>query len=118
MVLKNTGKSGLSPILPLPSTPGSPRTTRIRKWRHEGLIRHQKLRFMGFLASELHSLQALAPLDVSPGEMTLNNQIHPFFRKERWADEADLPKNQGPIPLLGDHDGFWLVRQSYPCDFL
>lgn len=42
--------------------------------------------------------------------------IHPIFDKQQWVTEKDrqfYPRTRGAIPLLGGHEGCWVVSRSY-----
>lgn len=54
-------------------------------------------------------MEALAALAEAGMQHGLRNPIHPVFQKMQWVTEEQMPKQRGAIPILGDHEGFWLV---------
>lgn len=92
-ILKNTGKSGLTPLSPFVLTmdPAS-------LWQKYRLFYYQQHRYFGMSA-----------LDSTPMAINLENPIHPMFSKKKWDSDVLLRRHLGRIPLLGGHDGFWEV---------
>ena len=100
-ILKSTGKSGLTPLSPFAHN----------EWTADRANLHfyQQSRFKGFSAAELEKMQALTALETRTVKPNLGNPIHPIYALPNWATEASLPATLGPIPIRGDHEGYWLV---------
>jgi hypothetical protein len=101
--LRNTNKSGLTPL--------SPKFTNSRKEgrKRTNLEAYQRSRFLGFEADERHCFEALAALDENAMSHGLTNPIHAVFEKKQWLREEETPRHRGAIPILGSEGGFWLV---------
>ncbi|KAJ5041224.1 uncharacterized protein L3040_005772 [Drepanopeziza brunnea f. sp. 'multigermtubi'] len=110
-VLKNTGKSGLTPITPNPRshnriatpllTPNSLPSRLVEKY--------QTRRFYGFSAEELQTLNAITGLDNQAGDSTLDEMIHPLFAEAKWERSDGMGLNVGPLPIRGGIDGYWVA---------
>ncbi|KAE8454261.1 hypothetical protein EG329_005186 [Mollisiaceae sp. DMI_Dod_QoI] len=107
-VLRNTGKSGLTPLLPLDVNQLLTEATERQYARHVELEIYQRRRLIGFTAAEMQTLEALAGLEKSSMNYHLNTPVHPVFERRWWMSQRDLPKHRALIPILGDHDGPWL----------
>ncbi|KAF7867432.1 hypothetical protein EAF04_005515 [Stromatinia cepivora] len=107
-ILGNDGKSGLTPQ-------GNNSKSRQSGWKEisDDLDTYQRKRFNGFTASDLHGMQALAALDTNFFLHSLENPIHPCFERSRWVVEDCMPKHKGAIPILGKHEGFWVVMFGF-----
>lgn len=99
-VIKGSGKSGLTPLLAPQDGMGVNKLQRLEAC--------QKKRLKGFTTTELERMEALAPLDMRAWKHGLQNLIDPMFNSA-WATKTSIPRHRGAIPILGDHDGFWLV---------
>ncbi|KAF8860479.1 hypothetical protein BDZ45DRAFT_688468 [Acephala macrosclerotiorum] len=108
-ILRNTGKSGLTPIGPLNPDGLSNEVLGQLYREHVAYEVYQRRRLVGFTPDELKKIEALAGLDDTPMEYNLTNGIHPIFQLPAWLSEAELPKHQALIPTLGDYNGFWSV---------
>lgn len=100
-VIRGSGKSGLTPLLAPQNGTGVSKQRRLEEY--------QRKRLKGFTTTELQRMGALTPLDSRTWRHSLKNPINPIFNS-RWVTEADMPRHRGAIPILGDHEGLWLVR--------
>ncbi|KAG4429548.1 hypothetical protein IFR05_014971 [Cadophora sp. M221] len=98
-LIRGSGKSGLTPLLAPQNGTG------VSKQLEE----YPRKRLKGFTTTELQRMEALAPLDNRTWRHSLKNPINPIFNG-RWVTEADVPKHRGAIPILGDHEGLWLME--------
>lgn len=101
-ILKNTGKSGLTPI-----TPG------IFSDGQRYLQNYQKRRYYGFSAAELNAMEAMAALNTETMTSTLDNPVHPMYELSQWETYQQMGKHLGPIPIRGDHEGYWVVSFNH-----
>lgn len=110
--MRNTGKSGLTPIRPLnPDGLSNEALGQLYRERVAYEV-YQRRRLVGFTPDELKKIEALAGLDDTLMEYNLTNDIHPIFQLPAWLSEAELPKHQALIPTLGDYNGFWSVSSQ------
>lgn len=72
---------------------------------------HQRNRFQGFSAAELDEMEALAALQMGEVKSQLINPIHKLFDKASWETAESMGATRAPIPIRGDHPGYWLVSQ-------
>ena len=89
-ILKNTGKSGITPLSPFftISPTRSPGRQEYKYW----VYYYQQHRYQGFTASELHAMESLSGLDTSLTTNRLTNTIHAMFAKRQWDTETTLPR--------------------------
>lgn len=100
-LLKGTGKSGLTPLSPFHASPNAQKLQQFY---------HQRSRFFGFSAAELHDMEVLAALHTDAVTNTLGDvPVHVLFQKSRWEKESKMMSTRAPIPIRGGHDGYWLV---------
>ncbi|KAE8441084.1 hypothetical protein EG329_005879 [Mollisiaceae sp. DMI_Dod_QoI] len=105
-ILNKTGKSGITPTSSPP--PGLVQDEKqARKGRK--LETYQKRKFYGYTTAELRDLNALEALDTEEKTINITNGIHPIFHRSRWLTEAMMSKHVGPILILGEHEGLWVV---------
>lgn len=108
-VLKNTGKSGLTPISPFLKE-GLYNTPMSQQDQKQRLYIYQKERYYSFTAAELHTIQVFSALDrQNYGRQNLKTGIHEMFAKSQWQTDKTLPKHIGFVPIFGGFDGHWEV---------
>ena len=106
-ILKNTGKSGITPLSPFFTA--SPTQSPDRQKHKYRVYYYQQHRYQGFTAAELHEMESLSALDTSPISSGLTNAIHAMFLKSQWDTEATLSRHVPLLPLFTGKDGFWQV---------
>lgn len=108
-VLKNTGKSGLTPLSPFATATLGLQTNAQRRQRN-WLYYYQKDRFFSFTAAELQYMEALSAVDLNNyGRRSLTNNIHKIFDRSQWVNPRTGPRHLGFPPMLGNHQGLWTV---------
>lgn len=111
-VLKNTGKSGLTPLSPFLA----PQAYHPDIWEQKiKLYYYQQHRYFSFTAAELCDLEVFSSLLTSEASIsTLNNPIHPMYERSQWDTDKTLPKHLSFTPILDvpGQGGFWQVIHS------
>lgn len=73
---------------------------------------YQRSRFYGFAAHELEQLEVLTALRNESLSSQLNNSVHPMYARDRWQTVAQMPRHYGPVPVRGDHKGYWVAEND------
>ncbi|CZR62095.1 uncharacterized protein PAC_11992 [Phialocephala subalpina] len=106
-------KSGLTP------TYLAENATKAQKQTHDRLESFQRVRFRGFTAAELRSLDSLAPYYEHPDNpLSPHSRLpfHPAFAKDRW--QQSLMNHQALFPLGNGRSGYWHVDNAIVWDAL
>lgn len=90
--LRGTGRSGLSPrYWPGPGEPQFPSQEAVSEYDLERSYQREMLG--GFTSSTLHAMGALDKPYVKPSN--LDNEIHPFFDRQKWEIHGTIPLEYG-----------------------
>lgn len=118
-ILRDTGKSGLTPVITSPDPDSGRRITRRTISEHKKpQIDYQRKRFHGFTTPELRLLEAWNFGNTDQIESRLQLlPIHSVFQKARWNTVRTMPKNRAPVPMLGDDERFWDVSTRFVAEY-
>jgi hypothetical protein len=115
-VLKNTGKSGITPLSPF-RVNGLNFTTIAQREQKNSIYWTQRERFFSFTAVELRVMEALSALNpIIYGRLNLNNSIHGAFARSQWLTHRTHAKHLGFVPMLGLNNGHWTVCEEFFCE--
>jgi hypothetical protein len=116
-LLKNTGKSGLTPLSPCLAhhllDPGYGRQK--LAWYY-----YQQRRFFSFTARELLDMDAYSSAFEGRFASNLTNPIHEMYERGRWDTERTLAKHIGFLPILEGpgKGGVWRADNDYVWNLL
>jgi hypothetical protein len=113
-VLKNTGKSGLTPLSPFLAYSNSLYKTFAEERFKRRLYQYQRSRYYGFTAAELRDMQAMSALVGDGVRGALANPVRPLFERGKWDTEASLHRHLSFLPILEGkgEGGLWTVENE------